>query len=69
MSQYEQENDLGAGGGQVDDETMDAAWDTAADRRGVSEREHEREEHADKSPQPTAKFSSGDRELDPDADL
>ena len=27
MTQFEQENDLGRGGGEVDDETMDAAWE------------------------------------------
>jgi hypothetical protein len=26
MSQFEQENDLGRGGGEVDDETLDEAW-------------------------------------------
>ena len=30
MSQYEQENDFGRGGGEVDDETMRKAWETAA---------------------------------------
>ena len=28
MSQFEQENDLGRGGGEVDDETMERAWST-----------------------------------------
>ena len=27
MTQYEQENDLGRGGGEVDDETMRRAWE------------------------------------------
>ena len=26
MSQFEQENDLGRGGGEADDETLDEAW-------------------------------------------
>ena len=30
MSQYEQENDFGDGGGEVDEETMRKAWETAA---------------------------------------
>ena len=30
MSQYEQENDFGRGGGEVDEETMRKAWETAA---------------------------------------
>ena len=34
MSQYEQENDLGGGGGEVDDETMEQAWENADERRG-----------------------------------
>jgi hypothetical protein len=32
--QFEQENDLGRGGGEVDDETMEQARETAADRLG-----------------------------------
>jgi hypothetical protein len=31
MSQFEQENDLGRGGGEVDEETEDAGWDRAPD--------------------------------------
>jgi len=34
MSQFEQENDLGRGGGEVDEETMDDAWDAAKERLG-----------------------------------
>ena len=34
MSQFEQENDLGRGGGEVDDETMEKAWKTAGERLG-----------------------------------
>jgi hypothetical protein len=37
MSQFEQENDLGGGGGEVDDETMDAAWDNAAGRQSTAD--------------------------------
>jgi hypothetical protein len=33
MSQFEQENDLGRGGGEVDDETMKEAWKNAEERR------------------------------------
>ena len=36
MSQYEQENDLGAGGGEVDEETMEDAWRNAAERRSTA---------------------------------
>ncbi len=32
MSQYEQENDFGRGGGEVDDETMKQAWEDADER-------------------------------------
>ena len=35
MSQFEQENDLGRGGGEVDDETMADAWQNAAERRST----------------------------------
>jgi hypothetical protein len=31
MSQFEQENDLGRGGGEVDEETEEEAWDRAPD--------------------------------------
>jgi len=31
MTQYEQENDLGRGGGEVDDETMRRAWEQSLD--------------------------------------
>ena len=34
MSQYEQENDLGAGGGEVDDDTMREAWERAEELHG-----------------------------------
>ena len=39
MSQFEQENDLGGGGGEVDDETMDVAEETASDRRSTANAE------------------------------
>jgi hypothetical protein len=32
MTQFEQENDLGRGGGEVDEETMRKAWETRRDR-------------------------------------
>ncbi len=46
MSQYEQENDLGRGGGEVDDETVERGWDAAAARRGDEILEDERETDA-----------------------
>jgi hypothetical protein len=66
MTQFEQENDLGRGGGEVDDETMDAAWKTADERRSTAELDEERSEvvpaaEDEDDPQPTAKFSSGRR--------
>jgi hypothetical protein len=41
VSQFEQENDLGRGGGEVDDETMEQAWDDADARRGDEEEEED----------------------------
>ena len=35
-SQFEQENDFGRGGGEVDEETMDEAWREAARRRSTA---------------------------------
>jgi hypothetical protein len=70
MSQFEQENDLGRGGGEVDDETMAAAERAAAERRstgnvkdGPDQVVPEAEDEDD--PQPTAKFSSGRRGDEP----
>ncbi len=60
MTQYEQENDLGRGGGEVDDETMDAAWKTAAERRSTANVEGEPDQGEEDAPQPWAKASSGD---------
>ncbi len=59
MTQYEQENDLGRGGGEVDEETMDAAWEAAAKRRSSAnlDEEPELDEGGD---EPWAKASSGD---------
>jgi len=37
MSQFEQENDLGRGGGEVDDETTEQAWQNAEERIGKPE--------------------------------
>jgi hypothetical protein len=59
MTQFEQENDLGRGGGEVDDETMEDAWRTAAERRSTANVEAEPEEGKDDGPQPWAKLSSG----------
>ena len=56
MTQFEQENDLGRGGGEVDDETLAKAWDDAEERRSGDELD---EEDAGE-PQPWAKLSSGD---------
>ena len=37
VTQYEQENDLGGGaGGQVDEETLEQAWQTGAKRRSTA---------------------------------
>jgi hypothetical protein len=41
MSQFEEENDLGRGGGEVDDDTLREAWDTTEKR---AEQPDEREE-------------------------
>jgi hypothetical protein len=62
MSQFEQENDLGHGGGEVDDETMDEAWETAAERRSTANAEDGPGEDGEEEsgPQPWAKASSGD---------
>ena len=60
MTQYEQENDLGRGGGEVDDDTMDEAWKNAAERRSGADVDDQAglgDEHAD---QPWAKTSSGE---------
>ena len=44
MSQFEQENDLGRGGGEVDDETMEQAWETSRERLGLREEDETEEE-------------------------
>ena len=44
MSQYEQENDLGAGGGEVDEQTMEDAWQHAAERRSTANEPDDEEE-------------------------
>ncbi len=36
QTQFEQENDLGRGGGEVDEETMAEAWREAARRRSTA---------------------------------
>jgi hypothetical protein len=36
MTQFEQENDLGRGGGEVDEETMQEAWREADRRRSTA---------------------------------
>ncbi len=37
MSQFEQENDLGGGGGEVDEETLEDAWETSDRRTGSTD--------------------------------
>jgi hypothetical protein len=34
VSQFEEENDLGRGGGEVDEETLEDAWQTSEERTG-----------------------------------
>jgi hypothetical protein len=40
VSQFE-ENDLGRGGGEVDEETLENAWETSEERTGSSEPDEE----------------------------
>ena len=47
MSQFEQENDLGRGGGEVDDETMEEGWQEAERRRSTANEDDERPVEAD----------------------
>ena len=54
MSQYEQENDLGSGGGDVDEQAEREAW--------------ERSETGDERPQPWAKASASTESLAADED-
>ena len=60
MTQYDQENDLGRGGGEVDDETMDQAWEDAADRRSGTNLDDQGPLGDEGADQPWAKTSSGD---------
>jgi hypothetical protein len=41
VSQFEQENDLGGGGGEVDEETLEDAWETSEERTGSADAEEE----------------------------
>jgi hypothetical protein len=41
MTQFEQENDLGRGGGEVDEETMERAWETSRERLGDDEKDED----------------------------
>ncbi len=60
MTQYEQENDLGRGGGEVDDRTMEKAWATAEERRGPRETEDETvDDDGESGAQRSARFSRG----------
>ena len=60
MSQFEQENDLGRGGGEVDDDTMDKAWQDAEERLGGADVAGEGLDDSEEEPGPWAKTSSGD---------
>ena len=60
MSQFEQENDLGRGGGDVDDETMEAARETAEEREEVAGPGDGGAAQKDEGPGPWAKTTSGD---------
>ena len=58
MSQFEQENDLGGGGGEIeDDEVLDKAWDDAGERRSSANMD---DPLAPGGPEPWANTSSGD---------
>lgn len=41
MTQYEQENDLGGGGGEVDEQTHKDAWERSLDDRPIGSPEQE----------------------------
>ena len=56
MTQFEQENDLGRGGGEVDDETMDEAEENRARLGG----EGNLDDPGPDPDEPWAKTSSGD---------
>ena len=58
MTQYEQENDFGRGGGEVDDETMADAWRNADERRSNTDPAEDVDDA--EGGQPWAKASSGD---------
>ena len=47
MSQFEEENDLGRGGGEVSEETTKLAWEAAEERREGSESDPERAQKED----------------------
>lgn len=44
MSQFEQENDTGRGGGEVDDETLDEAWRRREEQTGYEDPVRESED-------------------------
>jgi hypothetical protein len=66
MSQYEQDNDLGGGGGEADDETTDDAWETRAEAgaEGSLDETGDELDALDKPDpgEPWAKTSSGDED-------
>ena len=70
MSQFEQENDLGRGGGEVDDETLDDAWETREARGAEGNLDENGPDPDEPSPdepspdEPWAKTSSGDADED-----
>jgi len=74
MTQFEQENDLGRGGGELDNETMEAAERTADERRStanIASGDEERSESGgllEGGDEPWAKFSSGRDAGDEDDD-
>jgi hypothetical protein len=47
VTQFEQENDLGRGGGEVDDETMRDAWENREERLGGDNEPAEEAPHVD----------------------
>jgi hypothetical protein len=60
VTQYEQENDLGRGGGEVDDRRWTRPGEDAAERRGSTNADDEGPLGDEGADQPWAKTSSGD---------
>ena len=55
MTQYEQENDFGRGGGEVDDETYEQAWRDADARRSTRDA-------ADAADEPEPRVETGEKQ-------